>query len=418
MIWVASILLTALALLGLARPWWSPRFSRPRGVERRAANVALYRQRLEQLPGEVSAGTISAESAEELKSELAARLLADAAEPGSRFAEPLDSRVRGNEGASVRGSRALAIVICAVLLVFAGAWYAIAGSWRTQALIDLSRTDPDAAQQQAVDGMIEKLEAHLKDEPRDADSWIWLARSYRGRERYDDAARAFGQASALKDEQDPDVLTEQGEALAAAQDKDLRGAPAAKFQQALALAPEHPRALWYAGIAAVQTGDDRAAIEHWERLLRQEVPDDLRGTLEQHVRELRERNHLPIPRPAVAAASGVTLHIAVSIKAELAAQLGIGDTLFVYAVDPAGPPIPLAVKRFAATSLPVDVTLDDASSMTPARKLSSVSRWRVVARVSRSGNAMPQAGDLEGSVELGPEGAARPLHLVIDQQRP
>lgn len=411
MILVAAILLMALAVLGLALPWWSPRFRRPRGVERRAANVTLYRQRLEQLPGDVSAGTLSAESAEELKTELAARLLADASDPEP---QSVDSRVRGNSS-----SRALPFAVCAALLVFTAGWYAIDGSWRTQALIDLSLTNPDAARELAVDGMIEKLEAHLKNEPRDADSWVWLARTYRGRERYADAARAFGQASALKDEQDPDLLTEQGEALAAAQDKDLRGAPAAKFQQALALAPEHPRALWYAGAAAVQSGDDRAAIEHWERLLKQQdVPDDLRAPLEQRVHELRERNHMPVPKPAVASASGIALHIAVSISPKLEGQLAIGDALFVYALEPAGPPVPLAVKRMAATSLPVDVVLDDTSSMTPARKLSSVQRWRVVARVSRSGNAMPQAGDLEGSVELGREDAARPLHVVIDRQRP
>jgi cytochrome c-type biogenesis protein CcmH len=89
----------------------------------------------------------------------------------------------------------------------------------------------------------------------------------------------------------------------------------------------------------------------------------------------------------------------------------------VYAVDPAGPPMPLAIRRLAAADLPLRTTLDDSNSMMAARKLSDLRRWRLVARVSRSGNAAPQPGDLEGSVELGLDAAGSAIRLVIDRTR-
>lgn len=410
MIWFAAILLTLLALLGLTVPWWSPRFMRPRGLARRSANISLYRERLEQLPRDVAAGVVSAEAAEELKGELASRLVKDA-EEGE---------------AVVQGSSApwLPFAAAAVLALFGGAWYIADGSWRTQALVDLARTDPEAARQVAVGQMIQKLEEHLKNEPHDADSWIWLGRTYRGRERYADAAHAFEQASALKGDQDPDVLTEWGEALAFMQGRSLVGEPAEKFDAALALAPEHPRALWYGGAAKMQAGDERTAVALWDRLLRQELPEDMRVPLAKKVEELRLKNHLPPPAPAAvatapAAAKGVSLRILVNVTPAMLKRVHPNDTVFVYAVDPAGPPMPLAVQTFAGSNLPkLSLELNDSNSMMPTRKLSSVDRWRVVARVSPSGNAMPQPGDLEGSVELSRDKAGEPVVITIDRQRP
>jgi cytochrome c-type biogenesis protein CcmH len=134
---------------------------------------------------------------------------------------------------------------------------------------------------------------------------------------------------------------------------------------------------------------------------------------------LRERAGLPAgeaPRPA--APAPLALRIEVSVAPELAGAVAPGDALFVFAQDPAGPPMPLAVQRLSAAQLPATVTLDDTTSMTPDRKLSSVGRWRVVARISRSGNAVPQPGDLEGSLETDRAGAAAPLKLVISRRRP
>ncbi|MGH8172484.1 MAG: c-type cytochrome biogenesis protein CcmI/CycH, partial [Rhodanobacteraceae bacterium] len=68
---------------------------------------------------------------------------------------------------------------------------------------------------------------------------------------------------------------------------------------------------------------------------------------------------------------------------------------FVFARAASGPPMPLAVQRLKAAQLPITVTLDDSMSMMPAMTLSKFAQVVVGARVSKSGNATPQSGDLQ-----------------------
>jgi len=409
-IWLLGGTLALLAVAGLAAPWWRPAFAQRRTQQRRAANIAAYRTRLAELEADVAASVVTREAAGGVRDELASRLLQDVEAPP----EP--------EGHATTTPRALLAGVALALGAFTAAWYAAAGTWRTQDLIELSRTDPEAAQQASLNASIARLRARVAKVPGEVESWVWLARSYRTRGSFADAAEAFGKANALRGYQDPDLLVEEGEALAQAQERSMAGAPAARFAQALALAPSHPQALWYAGIAAMQAGDDAGAIGHWERLLRQEIADDLRSVIEHSLARLRQRSGIAAPEatpaPAASAATAaLQLRIDVSVVPELAASVQPGDVLFVYAVDPAGPPMPLAVQRLSAAALPLRTTLDDSNSMTAARTLSSLDRWRIVARVSRSGNAAPQAGDFEGSVEVGKTDAGKPVRIVISRAR-
>lgn len=413
MIWIAGTFVALLAVAGLAAPWWWPAFAQRAELRRRTANVAAYRDRLQELEADVGAGILAPDAVDSAKEELAARLLADVDAPPAPELE-------------AKSSRGMLVLVALGLIAFAGTWYAIAGSWRTQALVELAKTSPELARSAAVDDMIARLREKVLDRPNDAESWAWLGRSYRDRGNYADAAAAFARASEIKGRQDPDLLVEEGEALAFTQDRAMAGEPAARFAQALALAPDHPQALWYAGVAALQAGDDRGAIAHWERLVKQPLPEDTRATLEHSLSRLRERSGIVAPpaqaqaKAAVAAAAapvGVSLKVAVSVAPELAAEVRPGDTLFVYALDTSGSRMPLAIRKLSADALPLQTTLDDSNSMMEARKLSSVERWRVMARISRSGSAAGQPGDLEGMVEVDRKAAAKPVRVVIGSRR-
>lgn len=407
MIFLLGALVVLLAVAGISAPWWWQAFARRAALRRRAANVAAYRTRLAELDADVAGGVLPADSAEATRQELGARLLQDVdAQPEHE----LDGR----------SSYVLPVLLALVLLAFGGTWYAVSGSWRTQDLIELAKSDPEAARQQSVNESITHLRERVAAHPEELESWVWLARSYRARESYDEAAHAFAKANELRGYQDPDLLVEEGEAFAYTQERSMAGLPAERFQQALTLAPAHPQALWFAGIAALQAHDDRAAIGYWERLQQQDLPDDMRSVIAHSLAQLRERNGIKPPKPALAAApaGALQLKVQVSLAPELASAVQPGDSLFVYAQDPSGPPMPLAVQRLSAAQLPLTVTLDDSMSPMPTRKLSSVERWRVVARVSRAGTAMPQSGDLEGSLDLDRAGAAHPVRLVINGKRP
>jgi cytochrome c-type biogenesis protein CcmH len=107
----------------------------------------------------------------------------------------------------------------------------------------------------------------------------------------------------------------------------------------------------------------------------------------------------------------------VSIAPSLAGKGSATDTLFVFARETNGPPMPVAITRATKKDLPFTFRLDDSNSMMPSRTLSSVAMVVIVARLSKSGQAMPQSGDLEGMsqpVKPGTDGVT----IVIDRERP
>ena len=122
-------------------------------------------------------------------------------------------------------------------------------------------------------------------------------------------------------------------------------------------------------------------------------------------------------KPSGQAASSLAITGKVSLAPSLASKGAATDTLFVFARETNGPPMPVAIVRATKKDLPFTFRLDDTTSMMPSRKLSDVGTVVIVARLSKSGQAMPQSGDLEGMsqpVTPGTEGVA----IVIDRERP
>jgi cytochrome c-type biogenesis protein CcmH len=72
------------------------------------------------------------------------------------------------------------------------------------------------------------------------------------------------------------------------------------------------------------------------------------------------------------------------------------DTVFIFVRPADGPRMPLAVIRKQVRELPAAFSLDDTMAMSTGMKLSAHPRLIVGARISKSGNAVPQPGDLEG----------------------
>jgi len=107
----------------------------------------------------------------------------------------------------------------------------------------------------------------------------------------------------------------------------------------------------------------------------------------------------------------------VDLSPALKAKVAPTDTVFVFARAAEGPRMPLAIVRKQVRDLPIEFALDDSMAMAPNMKLSSFPEVVVGARVSRSGNATPQSGDLEGlskPVKVGASGIA----VVIDSALP
>lgn len=406
MVLAAMALLFAVATAWMTRPLW--RGAVDLGQRRRAANVVAYRQRLAELEADAAAGLIDADTLASLRGELDARLVRDAGEADAQAVAPRRQ---------VLLTLGLALVVAGVALL----GYVQDGSWRAQQQIASAPKDA-AAQQASIEQLISALAQRMQQNPDDAQGWALLGRSLLALQRYTDAATAFSKANALTGSQEPDLLTNEGEARALAADRQLGGAPQALFEAALKLDPQHRKARWYAGLSAEQAGDLPAARRHWLALSQQELPEPLRAALDERLQahgiDTDTDTAVSATGPG-AATSGPVLRLAVSLAPELAKQLPSDATLFVFAKAAEGPPMPLAVHRGPATTLPLEVRLDDSMAMMPTAKLSNFDRWVVTARLSRTGGAQAVSGDLQGSLTVARQDLGdAAMALVIDQVVP
>jgi len=120
-------------------------------------------------------------------------------------------------------------------------------------------------------------------------------------------------------------------------------------------------------------------------------------------------------KPTAVAADAV--NVIVRLDPRFAAQVSPEQTLFIYAKALRGPPMPLAALRKQVKDLPLTLTLNDAMAMMPQMKLSSFKQVKIGARISKSGNAIGQAGDLFGEVQPVTVGQAETVNVIIQYVR-
>jgi cytochrome c-type biogenesis protein CcmH len=405
--WILAAALVVAVLLALLRPLLRGASTGP-GADAAASNVRILREQLAELDAELAAGTLAADQHAAARGELERRVLEEA----------------GTTEVSVRArpGRASALALAVAVPALATALYLQLGN---RAAFDPILAKP-ASQATAADieVLVERLAQRMQAQPGDPEGWALLGRTYAALQRFEPARDAYAKAVALLPD-NPHLLADYADALAMTQGRTLAGEPERLILKALQLDPNHLKALALAGSAAMERGDAKAAVGYWSRIKQVAPPDSpFVAGLAESLNEARAAAGLP-PEPAVAAAAPTppaaagasSVRVRVSLAPALASQLQPGDTLFVFARAAEGPRMPLAIARRSAQELPLELTLDDAMAMSPQLKLSAFDRIVIGARVSRSGNAMPQSGDLEGqSAPLVP--GSEPVGIVIDTARP
>jgi cytochrome c-type biogenesis protein CcmH len=258
--------------------------------------------------------------------------------------------------------------------------------------------------------MTEKLAARLKDKPDDVDGWSMLARSYSVLGRHAEALKAYEKASNLRKD-DPTLLADYADSLAVNSNNSLEGEPMKLVDRALKIDPKNLKALYLAGTYAFNKKDYANAVKIWEKLAEVGPPGNVFvREVEPAIAEARNLAGLPAaakPLDAAPKADGAgqssasagtgTVSGTVTISAAMAKNAQPDDTLFVFARAAEGSRMPLAILRKQVKDLPLNFSLNDSMAMSPASALSAASSKIIVgARVSKSGNAMPQPGDLSG----------------------
>ncbi len=277
---------------------------------------------------------------------------------------------------------------------------------------------PAVAMPQTMDDAIGELQAELKKHPDQAEGWRLLGQALGNSQRFTESRDALAHAARLAP-RDPDVLTEAAQSRALADPEHRFDTVAvALLRQAIVVQPQHQRARWFLGIAQRQAGENAEAAKTWEPLLAM-VDANTAPSLRVQIDEARKAAGMqPLPAAApVAAQPG--LRVRVTLDPDLAARARLrGDaTVFVIARAAGGPPMPVAVERHTLQDLPLDITLDDGDSPMPTQKLSAMHDIEVLARISASGDAIPQAGDLESAPARVTLPAGGPVDLTIGAVR-
>ena len=393
------------AMVAAALAWvLIPLLARPTRATRapEAANLAVLRDQLAELDSDLARGILSPERYEQSKLELERRVLEEA-RPASAPA-----------GSPVASPRA-AVILAAVLPIAAVALYLGVGAPTVLLREPGGKPGPQhEITREELEGVVAKLAQQVDRSPDDAKGWMLLARSYYVLGRYPEAARAYERAVALVPG-DADLLADYADALGVVQGRSLEGKPFELARRALEIDPDHWKALALAGTAAFERKDYRQAVAYWERLQRLVPPDSEIGrSVNASIAEARE---LGGTKAAAASATGARVTGRVSLAQGLVGKAAPTDTVFIFARAAGGPPMPLAVLRKLVKDLPLEFALDDSMAMAPSLKLSGFSEVIVGARISRSGSATPQSGDLQGlskPVKVGATGVA----VVIDTAVP
>ena len=422
--WISAAVLIALALAlvlpALLRSKNSANTSTDLAADGAAeANLSVLRSQLTQLDADFAAGSINADQLTLAKSEIERRALEEESTPEGRVAP----------AKSTRTAWALGMLIPLVAIGvygFLGNIQAIDPA-NLQAQVEADANPTPEQLEAMVSAFAARLEATPASEKPDPKAWEMLARSYAAMQKFPEANKAYKRAVELNPG-NAQIFADYADVAAMLQGQSLAGEPTRLFERALAIDPNNLKALALAGSAAFEKKDFARAAEYWRKAQSlapagSEFAKGLGNSVEEARIALTNGGVTPPVEKSAAAVAPTALTTTASIQGvvslspALKSQVVPDDTVFIFARAAQGPRMPLAILKRKASELPITFTLDDSTAMADELKLSKFERVVVSARVSKSGNALPQSGDLLGQSEPVKAGG-RELKLTIDSVQP
>lgn len=396
---VAAAVTVALVLVLLMRPFF--RRAASGLTSRQDLNSAIYREQLAKLEQDLTEGLLAKDDYAQARAELQRRLL--------------EESQGGDAAVTQKPPRMTMIAIGLAVPLMAGAFYLLLGNPASMSPIASHEADG-----KELERMVAVLAQKLEKEPNDPQGWAMLARSYKVMGRTVEAEKAFERAGPFIDG-DAQMLASYADVVASNNGGTLVGKPTQLIQQALKADPNNAMALWLSGTADLETKNYRQALQTWDRLATMLPPGSedakmLQGAID----DVRAKSGLaaatPAPAPKVAAAGGGNVSGTVELDPALKGKAGPDDTVMVIARLP-GSRMPVAAVRLRAADLPVKFTLDDSQSMNQKSPISAAKEVELEARISKTGMAQPEPGDLLSAVQkvkVGTSGIA----LRVAQVRP
>jgi len=436
---VSSVILVVLAL-GFILPSMLGMRSKS-SIDQDDQNISIARERLVLLNQDLQNHTITDDEYAESKRELEQTLATDLNHADAQF--PVSQQ---NQLWTVVIALCVPVIATGVYLAV-GAPTTITGQLPQQQTQSAPAQNPTPQQQAAsVETMVANLAQRLETNPDDAEGWMMLARSYTIMGRHKDAISAYETLHTLVGDE-PEVLAQYAGALIIANRGEANPRAQEFLTRALAADPNEPRALWLSGILAQQQGKTDEALRLWRHLetilepgseplsnLQQMIaqveqespsitapqnqsttPPDTQAQTQSDAKTQTQALAQASSTASSVSSSSASIKVNVALSEAISEQAAPDDIVFIFARATQGPPMPLAVVRKQVKDLPIQVMLDDSMAMMPDMRLSTFEQVNVGARISKTGNALPQSGDLQGLT--GPISVTDndPTNVVIDE---
>ena len=388
---IPAFLLLVLVLLLLLRPFIFP--GKTHSTSRRQMNVSIYREELDKLEAESQSGLMDEQSYALAHAELRQRLFQDTNEEDDKsFSKSPKITILG--------------ILIFVLILSSGLYFVLGDATRVA-----QKNAEKPVTQEAVERMVTEFAQKMEKDPQNLKGWVMLARSYRILGRNQEAEKAYARAGDFVNS-DPQLLADYADVIATNTNGDFSGKPMQLINQALKLDPNNLLALWLSGSASFSTQNYKVAVQTWEKLnsLLPAQSDESRA-IQASIAEAREKGHLPASAPLVMsdkAVSGI-----VEVAADLQSKIKPGDILMVIARKP-GERMPVAVLKTDVTKFPMSFALNDALAMNPQMPISQLPEVSVEVRISKTGMAKAEPGDLISKPKIVTVGTSK-VRLLIDQ---
>jgi len=410
--WIINAIMLLLALAFVLVPIIRHHHKNGSGI-RNELNIHIHKEHLQELKNDFMEGNIDENEFNDAKHELERNLLTDITESG-----------KDNDHVDTSISFKTMVPIIVVLPVFVIVTYLMLGDINMMSVrVDKKEQETNQDSMHSIEEMVANLSAHLQEQPENGEGWKLLARTYLVMNRYQDAVHAYQNARKYIGD-DPQLLADYSEALILANNNSFTEEAANLINLSLQANPDEPKALWIAGYASFERGDIAKTLHYWKQLLNVLPPGSNESeSLVENINKIKQNAAAISPDKGIAVTKVIdTSMSAIDVQVNLASALlkkaSPEDTVFIFARASEGPRMPLAIVRKQVKDLPVRVTLDDSTAMSPAMRLSKFKQVVISARVSKSGDATPRSGDLSGSSAAIQPGEVTGVIITIDQILP
>ncbi len=403
--WIVVSVLLLIAFAFIIPPLWKKREIEAADSDQR--NITIAQDRAKDLKQQLKVGTLTQQQFDEQYGELELTL-----------GDDLDIAQKNNVSSSQGNWVVPVIALC--LPLFSVITYLSLGEPDALIKAEMKPAQHANAAGKDVNAMVMQLANRLKQDPSNAKDWRMLGRSFKHLKEYKLAANSFKKAYELLGDE-PMVMLQYADSLVMANGGVFSGQPETLIFKALEKLPNNETALWLAGMVKAEKKQFSQAISYWDKLLAVlPVGSDSATQVKNLIIQVKGQSSgiKPVENSVISTAkveATVSINVQVSIADDIKAKVSPTDTVFIYAKALTGPPMPLAIVRKQVSDLPLTVTLDDTMAMMPTMKLSNFKAVKVMARVSKSGTAMPKKGDFVGSLELTQLNNKQSIVIVINK---